>query len=67
VRAVVGTLRVAAGRNPDDVTVSTLIGEPTVRSTEFSEMWAAHRVKTGGDAFGHHPPEPSRRSVPQPR
>ncbi|WP_436533280.1 helix-turn-helix domain-containing protein [Actinoplanes sp. HUAS TT8] len=49
-RAVVGTLRVAAGRYPDDVALSGLVGELTVRSAEFTDMWAAHRVKAGGDA-----------------
>jgi transcriptional regulator with XRE-family HTH domain len=49
-RAVVGTLRVAAGRHPGDPAISALIGELTVGSTEFAEMWAAHRVKTGGGA-----------------
>jgi hypothetical protein len=49
-RAVVGTLRVAAGRHPGDPAISALVGGLTVGSPEFSEMWAAHRVKTGGDA-----------------
>lgn len=49
-RAVVGTLRVAAGRRPGDAAIAALVGDLTVRSTEFAEMWAAHRVKTGGDA-----------------
>jgi hypothetical protein len=48
--AVVGTLRVAAGQRPGDAAISALIGELTVGSTEFAEMWAAHRVKTGGGA-----------------
>ncbi|WP_326550841.1 helix-turn-helix domain-containing protein [Micromonospora sp. NBC_01813] len=49
-RAVVGNLRLAAGRHPDDVAISALIGELTVQSPDFSDMWAAHRVKAGGDA-----------------
>ncbi len=49
-RAVVGTLRVAAGRHPHDAALSALVGELTVRSPEFADMWAAHRVKAGGDA-----------------
>jgi transcriptional regulator with XRE-family HTH domain len=49
-RAVVGTLRLAAGQHPGDAAISALIGELTVGSSEFAEMWAAHRVKTGGDA-----------------
>ncbi|TCB97205.1 XRE family transcriptional regulator [Micromonospora zingiberis] len=49
-RSVVGALRLAAGQHPDDAAISTLIGDLTVRSPEFSDMWAAHRVKTAGDA-----------------
>lgn len=49
-RAVVGTLRVAAGRHPDDAALAALVGELTVRSPEFADMWAAHRVKAGGEA-----------------
>ena len=49
-RAVVGTLRLAAGQHPDDAALAALIGELTVHSAEFADMWAAHRVKTGGDA-----------------
>jgi transcriptional regulator with XRE-family HTH domain len=49
-RAVVGTLRLAAGQHPDDPELSALIGELTVRSPEFTDLWAAHRVKAGGDA-----------------
>jgi len=49
-RAVVGTLRVAAGQYPGDAALTALVGELTVRSPEFSELWAAHRVKTGGGA-----------------
>lgn len=48
-RAVVGTLRLVAGRHPDDPAIAALIGDLTVRSPEFAEMWAAHRVKSGGD------------------
>ena len=49
-RAVVGTLRLAAGQHPDDAAISALIGELSVRSSEFSDLWAAHRVKVGADA-----------------
>jgi transcriptional regulator with XRE-family HTH domain len=49
-RAVVGTLRLAAGQYPGNAPLSALIGELTVGSREFSDMWAAHRVKSGGDA-----------------
>jgi transcriptional regulator with XRE-family HTH domain len=49
-RAVVGTLRLAAGQHPGDPAISALIGDLTVGSSEFAEMWAAHRVKAGSDA-----------------
>ncbi|MFG1923114.1 helix-turn-helix domain-containing protein [Cryptosporangium sp. NPDC048952] len=49
-RAVVGTLRVAAGERPDDAALSALIGELTVRSAEFADLWATHRVKAGSEA-----------------
>jgi transcriptional regulator with XRE-family HTH domain len=49
-RTVVGGLRLVSGRQPDDPALSALIGELSVRSTEFAAMWADHRVKAGGDA-----------------
>jgi transcriptional regulator with XRE-family HTH domain len=49
-RAVVGTLRLAAGQHPDDARLAALIGELTVHSEEFPVMWADHRVKSGADA-----------------
>ncbi|MFV8054469.1 helix-turn-helix transcriptional regulator [Mycobacterium sp. 48b] len=45
VRTVVGSLRLAAGRYPDDVLLSALIGELSVKSPEFVALWADHRVK----------------------
>lgn len=42
--AVVGNLRLTAGRHPDDPLLAALIGELTMRSPEFSAMWADHRV-----------------------
>jgi transcriptional regulator with XRE-family HTH domain len=49
-RAVVATLRTAAGIHPDDTLLRGLIGELSVASTEFTTMWADHRVKARGDA-----------------
>lgn len=43
-RAVVGSLRLTAGRHPDDPQLAALIGELTMRSTEFATMWADHRI-----------------------
>ncbi|MFI6469985.1 helix-turn-helix domain-containing protein [Streptomyces sp. NPDC050516] len=56
-RAVVGNLRIAVGRHPDDPLLSELIGELTVKSPEFVALWADHRV-TPCDAASyelHHP------------
>ena len=44
-RAVVGNLRLVAGRHPDDRELSTLIGELVTGSPEFAAMWADHRVR----------------------
>jgi transcriptional regulator with XRE-family HTH domain len=38
-------LRTAAGRNPHDRALCTLIGELSTRSDEFSRLWAAHDVR----------------------
>jgi transcriptional regulator with XRE-family HTH domain len=43
-RAVVGNLRLTAGKYPTDPLLASLIGELTMRSEEFAEMWADHRV-----------------------
>jgi transcriptional regulator with XRE-family HTH domain len=49
-RAVVATLRMASGRHLDDPRPAALVGELSVRSTEFAAWWADQRVKSGGDA-----------------
>ncbi|MFD9539211.1 helix-turn-helix domain-containing protein [Streptomyces sp. NPDC060022] len=43
-RAVVGSLRMTAGRYPDDPGLASLIGELTMRSTAFARLWARHRI-----------------------
>lgn len=43
-RAVVGNLRLTAGRYPDDHLLAGLIGELAMRSPEFASMWADHRI-----------------------
>ncbi|MER0444367.1 helix-turn-helix transcriptional regulator [Streptomyces sp. Edi4] len=43
-RAVVGNLRVAVGRHPEDPLLAELIGELTLKSPEFAALWADHRV-----------------------
>jgi hypothetical protein len=44
-RAVVGNLRLVAGRHPDDARLAALIGELSTRSREFATLWADHRVR----------------------
>ncbi|QUQ63001.1 helix-turn-helix domain-containing protein [Kutzneria sp. CA-103260] len=51
-RAVVGNLRLVAGRHPEDRELNTLIGELVTSSPEFATMWADHRVRTCSTA-GH--------------
>ncbi|MER8187262.1 helix-turn-helix transcriptional regulator [Kitasatospora sp. NPDC094015] len=43
--AVVGNLRLVAGRHPEDAMLHALVGELSSRSTEFATMWADHRVR----------------------
>ncbi|MFG2501064.1 helix-turn-helix transcriptional regulator [Streptomyces sp. NPDC048441] len=43
--AVVENLRMVAGRYPDDTLLTSLIGELTVKSSEFAAMWTDHRVQ----------------------
>lgn len=41
----VAYLRVAAGLFPDDPQLAALVGELTLKSREFAEMWASHPVR----------------------
>ncbi|XQE81839.1 hypothetical protein ACN24L_26780 [Streptomyces microflavus] len=56
-RAVVGNLRLTAGRYPDDPLLAALVGELTMRSPEFAAMWADHRILACdvADYAMHHP------------
>jgi hypothetical protein len=56
-RAVVGNLRLTAGRHPDDPLLAGLVGELTISSPEFATLWADHRVVACGtaDYEMHHP------------
>ncbi|WP_328377902.1 helix-turn-helix transcriptional regulator [Streptomyces sp. NBC_00440] len=56
-RAVVGNLRIAVGRHPDDPLLAELIGELTMKSPEFVALWADHRVEPCDAASYdlHHP------------
>jgi transcriptional regulator with XRE-family HTH domain len=44
VRAVVGNLRIAVGRHPEDPLLAGLIGELTMKSPEFVALWRDHRI-----------------------
>lgn len=44
-RDVVGRLRLAVGRRPDDPMLAALIGELVMNSPEFTAMWSEHRVR----------------------
>ena len=44
-RAVVGNLRLVAGRHPDDPALAALIGELSMKSSDFVTLWRDHRVK----------------------
>ncbi|MBW0102715.1 helix-turn-helix domain-containing protein [Pseudonocardia sp. KRD291] len=56
-RAVVGNLRIAVGRYPDDPHLAALIGELTMKSPEFVAMWGDHRIAPCDAASYdlHHP------------
>ncbi|MGX1887766.1 helix-turn-helix transcriptional regulator [Streptomyces sp. NPDC055287] len=43
-RDTVADLRLTAGRFPDDPELTGLIGELTLKSTEFASLWATHPV-----------------------
>jgi transcriptional regulator with XRE-family HTH domain len=44
-RDVAGRLRLAVGEYPDDPHLAALIGELSMRSTQFAALWAEHRVR----------------------
>lgn len=56
-RAVVGTLRLDAGRDPQDPGVQELVGELSIASPAFATWWQEHRVyqRTHGDKRFRHP------------
>jgi transcriptional regulator with XRE-family HTH domain len=53
----VASLRLAAGRHPDDPELAALVGELSVKSEDFRRWWAAHDVleKTHGTKRLMHP------------
>jgi transcriptional regulator with XRE-family HTH domain len=54
---VVGTLRLYAGRRPDDTRLNELVGELTIRSADFRTWWNGHQVheRTHGVKRMRHP------------
>ncbi|MEV0644930.1 helix-turn-helix transcriptional regulator [Phytomonospora sp. NPDC050363] len=56
-RVAVASLRMVAGENPEDRALAELIGELSMKSAEFTALWAKHPVRTC--TFGvkalHHP------------
>ena len=57
VRSMVGTLRLDAGRHPDDPLLTELVGDLAVRSPEFRVWWAEQQVveRTAGRKGFNHP------------
>jgi transcriptional regulator with XRE-family HTH domain len=56
-RAVVESLRLEAGREPDDPAMQALVGELTIASPQFARWWQDHRVyqRTYGEKSFRHP------------
>lgn len=55
-RDLVSQLRMETSRNPNDERLATLIGELTMRSTDFARLWATHPVREkirGGHRYRH--------------
>lgn len=54
---MVASLRLEAGRHPDDPRLTELVGELTIKSPEFRRWWADHNVreKAHGVKLYHHP------------
>ncbi|UUU24176.1 helix-turn-helix transcriptional regulator [Streptomyces sp. DSM 40750] len=53
----VASLRVIAGRHPDDRLLAELVGQLAVNSTEFAALWSRHPVRTCTSGVKHlrHP------------
>ncbi|MGV4988200.1 helix-turn-helix transcriptional regulator [Streptomyces sp. NRAIS4] len=53
----VASLRLVAGRHPDDRALAELIGQLSIHSGEFTALWARHPVRTctSGTKSLHHP------------
>jgi transcriptional regulator with XRE-family HTH domain len=44
-QAVVGNLRIVSAQHPGDTKLARLVGNLTIRSTEFSALWNDHRIQ----------------------
>ena len=55
--SIVASLRLSAGQNPHDTSLTNLIGELVTRSDAFRMRWAAHDVRLhhSGTKHIHHP------------
>ena len=55
--SLVAELRVQAGRRPSDARLTALVGELSIKSPQFRELWAKHpvREKTHGSKVINHP------------
>jgi transcriptional regulator with XRE-family HTH domain len=53
----VSSLRLLAGTAPDDLELTALVGELTLKSPEFAKLWAKHPVQNcmSGMKLMHHP------------
>jgi transcriptional regulator with XRE-family HTH domain len=53
----VATLRLDAGRHPDDPALTALVGELSIKDEDFRRWWADHRVlaRSSGVKRYHHP------------
>ncbi|WP_372409729.1 helix-turn-helix domain-containing protein [Streptomyces luteireticuli] len=56
-RRAVAALRLEAGEHPEDRALAELIGELSMKSKEFTALWARHKVLscTSGTKDFHHP------------
>jgi transcriptional regulator with XRE-family HTH domain len=56
-RTTVGGLRMHAGAYPHDAQLAALIGDLSVKSTEFRQLWAGHQLweRPHGASHFHHP------------
>ncbi len=47
-QAVVAHLRMSAGKHPEDAGFAELVGELSMKSADFAQFWAGHRVRPCG-------------------